>query len=41
VNLDIIAADNTRLVIDEKWENTLFIVDGQGNVLDGQKVSVR
>ena len=41
VNLEIIAADNTRLVIDEKWENTLFIVDGQGNVLDGQKVSVR
>lgn len=41
VNLDVIAADNTRLVIDDKWENTLFIVDGQGYVLDGQKVSVR
>ena len=41
VKLDIIAADNTRLVIDQKWENTLFIVDGQGNVLDGQKVNVR
>ena len=41
VDLDIIAADNTRLVIDEKWADTQFIVDGQGSVLDGQRVSVR
>ena len=41
VVLDVIAADNTRIMIDEKWEDTLFIVDGQGNVLDGQKVNAR
>ena len=40
VVLDVVASDNTRLVIDEKWADTLFIVDGQGNVMDGQKVSV-
>ncbi len=39
VSLDVIAADNTRIVIDEKWANTLFIVDGQGLVLDGQRVN--
>ncbi len=38
VVLDVMAADNTRFVIDEKWADTLFIVDGQGFVLDGQKV---
>ena len=41
VNLDIIASDNTHLVIDEKWANTLFIVDGQGSVLDGQRVNAK
>jgi len=41
VVLDVIAADNTRIMIDEKWKDTLFIVDGQGNVLDGQKVNAR
>lgn len=41
VSLDVIAADNTRIMIDEKWKGTLFIVDGQGMVLEGQKVSVR
>jgi len=40
VVLDVTASDNTRLVIDEKWADTLFITDGQGNVMDGQKVSV-
>ncbi len=40
VVLDVIAADNTKFVIDEKWADTLFIVDGQGFVLDGQKVEV-
>ena len=40
VALDIIAADNEKFVIDEKWADTLFIVDGQGTVLDGQKVNV-
>lgn len=40
VVLDVVASDNTRLVIDEKWADTLFIVDGQGNVMDSQKVSV-
>ena len=40
VVLDVIAADNTRFVIDEKWADTLFIVDGQGTVLDGQRVNV-
>lgn len=40
VVLDIIAADNEKFVIDEKWADTLFIVDGQGMVLDGQKVNV-
>ncbi|MBR2281127.1 MAG: efflux RND transporter periplasmic adaptor subunit, partial [Spirochaetales bacterium] len=39
VVLDVIAADNTRFVIDEKWKDTQFIVDGQGFVLDGQKVN--
>ncbi len=39
VVLDVIAADNTRFVIDEKWASTLFIVDGQGTVLDGQRVN--
>lgn len=39
VVLDVIAADNERFVIDEKWADTLFIVDGQGTVLDGQKVN--
>lgn len=39
VDLDIICADNTHIVIDESWANTLFIVDGQGTVLDGQKVN--
>ncbi len=38
VVLDVIAADNTKFVIDEKWADTLFLVDGQGFVLDGQKV---
>ena len=41
VSLDVIAADNTRIMIDEKWKDTLFIVDGQGMVLEGQKVNVR
>ncbi len=41
VVLDVIAADDTRFMIDGKWEDTLFIVDGQGNVLDGQKVNAR
>jgi len=40
VVLDVIAADNTRFVIDEKWADTYFITDGQGTVLDGQKVNV-
>ena len=39
VVLDVIAADNTKFVIDDKWADTLFIVDGQGFVLDGQKVN--
>ena len=39
VVLDVIASDNTRFVIDEKWADTLFITDGQGTVLDGQKVN--
>ena len=39
VKLDVIASDNTRFVIDEKWADTLFITDGQGTVLDGQKVN--
>lgn len=39
VDLDVISADNTRLVIDESWADTLFIVDGQGTVLEGQKVN--
>ena len=39
VKLDVIAADNTRIVIDEKWADTLFIVDGQGTVLGGQRVN--
>lgn len=38
--LDVLASDNTRIVIDEKWKDTLFIVDGQGSVMDGQKVSL-
>ena len=41
VELEIIATDNTHIVIDEKWANTQFIVDGQGSVLDGQRVIVR
>ena len=41
VSLDVIAADNTKFIIDEKWKDTLFIVDGQGMVLDGQKVNAR
>ena len=40
VDLEIIAADNTHIAIEEKWANTQFIVDGQGTVLDGQKVNV-
>ncbi len=39
VELEVIAADNTKFVIDEKWADTLFIVDGQGMVLDGQRVN--
>lgn len=39
VNLNVIAADNTKIVIDEKWADTLFIVDGQGTVLGGQRVN--
>ena len=39
VKLDVIASDNTRFVIDEKWADTLFITDGQGTVLDRQKVN--
>ncbi len=39
VVLDVVAADNTKFVIDEKWADTLFIVDGQGTVLDGQRVN--
>ena len=39
VILDVIASDNTRFVIDETWADTLFITDGQGTVLDGQKVN--
>ena len=41
VSLDVIASDNTKFIIDEKWADTLFIVDGQGTVLDGQKVNAR
>ena len=41
VSLDVVASDNTRFIIDEKWKDTLFIVDGQGTVLDGQKVNAR
>ena len=41
VSLDVIASDNIRFIIDEKWKDTLFIVDGQGTVLDGQKVNAR
>ena len=41
VDLEIIAADNTHIAIEEKWANTQFIVDGQGSVLDGQRVIVR
>lgn len=41
VDLEIIAADNTHIAIEEKWANTQFIVDGQGSVLDGQRVFVR
>ena len=37
---DVIAADNQCFAIDEKWADTLFIVDGQGTVLDGQRVNV-
>ena len=39
VVLDVIASDNVRFIIDEKWADTLFITDGQGTVLDGQKVN--
>lgn len=38
VVLDVVAADNNRFIIDESWADTLFIVDGQGSVLDGQHV---
>ena len=41
VSLEVVASDNTRFIIDEKWKDTLFIVDGQGMVLDGQKVNAR
>ena len=41
VSLEVLAAENTRFMIDEKWADTLFITDGQGSVLDGQRVSVR
>lgn len=41
VSLDVTASDNTKFIIDEKWADTLFIVDGQGTVLDGQKVNAR
>ena len=40
VVLDVIASDNVKFVIDEAWADTLFITDGQGTVLDGQKVNV-
>ncbi|MBO4410157.1 MAG: efflux RND transporter periplasmic adaptor subunit [Spirochaetales bacterium] len=41
VSLEVLASENTRFMIDEKWADTLFITDGQGSVLDGQRVSVR
>lgn len=38
--IDITASDAQHFVIDEKYSNTWFVVDGQGVLLDGQKVNV-
>ncbi|MCF0238491.1 MAG: efflux RND transporter periplasmic adaptor subunit [Sphaerochaetaceae bacterium] len=40
VNIPIIATDGEHLVIDSSYEDVWFIVDGQGKVLDGQRVKV-
>ncbi len=38
--INITSSDENCFVIDEKYKDTWFVVDGQGSLLDGQKVNV-
>lgn len=39
-SIEAVVSDDKNFVIDEKYNNTWFVVDGQGVLLDGQKVNV-